>query len=172
MNSDRKYRFDNEIRGLLEDLSIPFAIYQFIDKKVVTILLSKGFCDEFGFKDLNEAYHVMDSDMYRAAHPEDRTRVEDAAYRYAAYDEPYDIVYRSRTMKDPNYIIIHSFGKSFYPEPGVRLCLTWYANEGSYSNEQKNDKSVFDKTLGEYLKEENKYRGMYYDDMHGRPNMT
>ena len=172
MNSDRKYRFDKEIRGLLEDLSIPFAIYQFIDKKVVTILLSKGFCDEFGFKDLNEAYHVMDSDMYRAAHPEDRTRVEDAAYRYAAYDEPYDIVYRSRTMKDPDYIIIHSFGKSFYPEPGVRLCLTWYANEGSYSNEQKNDKSVFDKTLGEYLKEENKYRGMYYDYMTGLPNMT
>ncbi|MBQ3295061.1 MAG: EAL domain-containing protein [Erysipelotrichaceae bacterium] len=172
MNTDKKYSFDKNVKGLLENLSIPFAIYQFIDKKVVTILLSKGFCDEFGFKDLEEAYQVMDSNMFRAAHPEDRMRVEDASYRYAAFDEPYDIVYRSRTLKDPDYIIIHSFGKSFYPEDGVRLCLTWYANEGSYSDKQKSDKSVFDKTLGEYLKDENKYHGMYYDYLTGLPNMT
>ena len=72
MNTDKKYSFDKNVKGLLENLSIPFAIYQFIDKKVVTILLSKGFCDEFGFKDLEEAYQVMDSNMFRAAHPEDR----------------------------------------------------------------------------------------------------
>ncbi len=98
MNPTEKFCFDERTQSILEHLTIPFAIYQYLDKRVVTIALSQGFCDEFGFKKLEDAYAVMDNDMYRATHPDDKTRVADAAYRFAAFDVPYDIVYRTRTL--------------------------------------------------------------------------
>ena len=172
MNPTEKYRFDQRTQEILESMTIPFAIYQYLDKRVVTIALSQGFCDEFGFQTLEDAYRVMDSDMYRATHPDDKTRVADAAYRFAAFDAPYDIVYRSRTLKSPDYMILHAYGKSIYPEPGVRLCQTWYANEGQYFQEQGTYESLLNQTLNRFLTEESQYRGMYYDYMTGLPNMT
>ena len=83
---------------------------------MTNIALSQGFCEESGFSNLED----------------DKTRVADAAYRFAAFDIPYDIVYRTRTLKDPNYIILHACGRSICPKPGVRLCLTWYACNKEY----------------------------------------
>ena len=169
-----KYHFDPHTQSILEHMPVPFAVYQYIDKRVVTIALSQGFCDQFGFKSHEDAYNVMDNDMYRATHPDDKTRVADAAYRYAAFDAPYDIVYRTRTLKDPDYIVLHSYGTSIYPEgkDGIRLCLTWYAYEGKYSEEEGNYESILNETLNRFLTEESHYRGMYYDYMTGLPNMT
>jgi len=157
MNSTERFYFDKRTQEILESLTIPFAVYQYIYKRVVTVALSKGFCDEFGFKSLKDAYAVMDNDMYRATHPDDKTRVADAAYRFAAFDIPYDIVYRTRTLKDPDYIILHAYGKSIYPKPDVRLCLTWYANEGHFSKEQGSYESVLNQTLRHFLEEDNQY---------------
>ena len=106
MDHAEKFVFDQKTQEILERLTIPCAVYQYIDKRVVTIALSQGFCDEFGFKKMEDAYRVMDNDMYRAAHPDDKTRVADAAYRFAAFDAPYDIVYRTRTLKGPDYLRI------------------------------------------------------------------
>ncbi|MBO4452863.1 MAG: EAL domain-containing protein [Clostridia bacterium] len=172
MNSTEKYRFDRKTQEFLENMDIPFAIYQFIDKRVVTIAVSQGFCDEFGFKSRDEAYYVMDNDMYRATHADDKDRVADAAYRFAAFDAPYDVVYRTRTLKDPDYIILHSYGKSIYPEPGVRLCLTWYAFEGHYQPDQGEYESILNQALNRFLSEESQYRGAYFDHMTGLPNMA
>ena len=172
MSPTERFRFDQRTQEILESLSIPFAVYQYVDKRVVTIALSKGFCDEFGFKRLEDAYYVMDNDMYRATHPDDKTRVADAAYRFAAFDVPYDIIYRTRILKDPDYVILHAYGKSIYPKPGVRLCLTWYAYEGKCSPDQETYESALNQTLSRLLTEEGHYRGMYYDYMTGLPNMT
>lgn len=172
MNPAEKYSFDQRTQEILEHLNIPFAIYQYIDKRVITIALSQGFCDEFGFEKLEDAYRVMDSDMYRATHPDDKTRVADASYRFAAFDAPYDIVYRTRTLKDEDYIVLHAYGRSIYPEPGVRLCLTWYANEGHYSPDQETHEGALNQTLNHFLAEESEYRGAYYDYMTGLPNMS
>lgn len=171
MSPTEKFSFDRRTQEILEHITIPFAIYQYIDKRVVTIALSQGFCDEFGFKKLEDAYFAMDNDMYRATHPDDKTRVADAAYRFAAFDEPYDIVYRTRTLKDPDYIILHAYGRSIYPN-GVRLCLTWYAYEGHFIPEQGTYGSVLSQTLSRFLTEESRYRGMYYDYKTRLPNMS
>ena len=172
MNPTDRFYFDNLTQEILEHLTIPFCIYQYIDKRVVTVAVSQGFCDEFGFKCLEDAYRVMDNDMYRATHPEDKTRVADAAYRFAAFDVPYDIVYRTRTLKDQDYILIHAFGRSIYPKPDVRLCLTWYANESSISPKTGKVENDLYRTLNKLVKEESLYRGTYYDYMTGLPNMA
>ena len=69
-----KYQFDPAVRSSLENAPVPLAVYQFIDRRVVTLILSKGFLDLFGFEDREEAYFVMDNDMYRSTHPDDMSR--------------------------------------------------------------------------------------------------
>ena len=64
MDFAEKFAFDQRTQEILEHLTIPFAIYQYIDKRVVTVALSQGFCDEFGFEKLEDAYSAMDNDMY------------------------------------------------------------------------------------------------------------
>ena len=44
-----KYVFSTLNRSVLEKLKQPFAVYQFVDKRVVTLLLSDGFLELFGY---------------------------------------------------------------------------------------------------------------------------
>ncbi len=46
-----KYQYDKNELSFMEESCIPFAVYQFINKRVVTIVLSQGFMDLFGFTD-------------------------------------------------------------------------------------------------------------------------
>lgn len=172
MNPMEKYCFDQKTQEILEGLTIPCAVYQYVDKRVVTIALSKGFCDEFGFRKPEDAYAAMDNDMYRACHPDDKARVADAGYRFAAFDEPYEVIYRTRTLKDPDYVVLHAYGKSIYPEPGVRLCMTWYANEGAYATEEGNHANALNLILNRFLTQTSNRLGTFYDYMTGLPNMS
>ncbi len=45
-----KYRYSDEEQNLLENSPIPFGIYQVVDNKVVTIVLSEGFFELSGYK--------------------------------------------------------------------------------------------------------------------------
>ena len=49
-----KYRYSDGELKLLESSPVPFAIYQFIDKRVVTIVLSEGFSELFGYGDMDK----------------------------------------------------------------------------------------------------------------------
>ena len=69
-----KYQFDQTLMQTMEDSHIPFAVYQFIDKRVVTLVLSAGFRKLFEFDKKEDAYYVMDNDMYRATQRTRTTR--------------------------------------------------------------------------------------------------
>lgn len=94
-----KYRFDPAVFAALEKLRSPLAVYQFLEKRVVTIMLSDGFCDLFGFDDKAEAYYMMDHDMYEATHPDDRARIANTAFRFATEGGKYEVIYRTLTKK-------------------------------------------------------------------------
>ena len=64
-------RFDRVSR-----IPIPFAVYQFVEKRVVTIAISACFCKLFGYTDPCHAYYDMDHDMYRNVHPDDAGRMD------------------------------------------------------------------------------------------------
>ena len=74
-----KYEFSKEARQALEGLQQAFAIYQFINKRVVTLVLSEGFLELFGYDNREEAVFDMDHDMYKDTHPDDVARIADAA---------------------------------------------------------------------------------------------
>ena len=79
-----RYVFTKQEKAVLERLKPALAVYQFVNKRVVTLALSDGFCELLGYEDREQAYHDMDNDMYRDTHPDDVARIANAAARFAA----------------------------------------------------------------------------------------
>ncbi len=131
----KKYLYSDEEAKFLEKSQVPFAVYQFINKRVVTLILSRGFFDLFGFnwKDKEAIYYLLDNDMYRDAHPDDLAVLGNEAYRFATEGGNYDVVYRF--LRDGEYRIIHAVAMHIYKEDGTRLAFVQYADLGAYTEE-------------------------------------
>ena len=167
-----KYQFDPAVKSSLENSPVPFAVYQFIDRRVNTLILSKGFLDLFGFEDREEAYFVMDNDMYRSTHPDDMSRIADAAFRFATEGGEYNVVYRSRAENNGRVTVIHAQGRHVYTETGERLAYVWYAVEGDYEEEEGESAGSLDRSFNQMLREGSMTRKIRYDTLTGLPNMT
>jgi diguanylate cyclase (GGDEF)-like protein len=165
-----KYCFDKTTQEILEHLSVPFAVYQFVDKKVVTLALSEGFCKLFGYEDRALAYYDMDNDMYKGVHPDDVARIANAAYHFATEGGRYETVYRTKTAHGSDYRVIHAFGEHVYTDTGVRLAHVWYSDEGAYLEDDHD--SEFSRALSNALRENSILKASQYDDLTGLPNMT
>ena len=167
-----KFRFTDEERAGMEKMSIPFAIYQFIDKRVVTLILSKGFCELFGYDDIRAAYYDMDHDMYKYTHPDDVSRISDAAIRFATNKSEYNVIYRSRKNTDPGYRIIHALGKHVYTASGARIAYVWYTDEGQYNESDGTPEVKINLALQKSLHEESILKANYFDYMTGLPSIS
>ena len=168
-----KYTYSEAEQALLEGMSAPLAVYQFIDRRVVTLALSDGFCELFGYTDRAEAYHDMDYNMYRDTHPDDAARIADAAFRFATEGGKYEVIYRTRKKDGPGYRIIHAQGKHVLTETGARLAHVWYTDEGAYAEEWSGrGKGLLNDALNSALHEESILKASYYDFLTGLPSMT
>ena len=127
----KKYQFDDKEKAILEELRVPLAVYQFVDKKVVTLALSAGFVELLGFSDKADAYQLMDHDMYRDTHPDDKARIANAAFRFATEGGRYEVIYRSRQPDSKEYRVLHAAGEHVTTKTGVRLAYIWYTDEGA-----------------------------------------
>lgn len=166
----KKYQFDEATRQSMENSPVPFAVYQFLDKRVVTLILSHGFLDQFGFDDRSEAYHLMDHDMYRDTHPDDVARVADAALTFATEGGDYSVISRSKVRG--KYHIFHAHGKHIYPEPDVRLAYIWYSDEGIYQPDNSDFDSELQESLSNDLHKNSIYQHIQYDVLTGLPSMS
>ena len=167
-----KYQFSADQLALMESMKIPFAVYQMIDGRVVALALSDGFCELFGYEHREQAYHDMDFEMYREIHPDDTARVADAAARFVREDEKLDVIYRGRPKDSAEYHIIHAYGRHVLTETGVRVGYLWYADEGPYSEETKEDRTGLNKALINALHEESILKASRYDTLTGLPRMN
>ena len=166
-----KYRFTEDQKSILEKLQVPFAVYQYIDKRIVTLALSDGFCELFGYEDRAKAYYDMDNNMYTYTHPDDSARVAEAAVRFAREGGKYEVIYRSRKRTASEYTVIHSFGRHYVTEDGSRIAYVWYADEGEYTEESSNE-SILNATLNDALRQESILRENRFDYLTGLPSMT
>ena len=163
------FRFSPQQQASMEKTVAPLAVYQFIDRRVVTLLLSEGFLRLFGFTDLKDAYYVMDNNMYRDTHPDDISRIEDAALKFATGENArYDVIYRSK-LKD-EYRIIHAQGEHVTMPTGDRVAFIWYFDEGLYSEStghQDTLAQIYSKLLSE-----TSGSGKHFDYLTGLPSMS
>ena len=167
-----KYEYTPEQRAVLEGMQAPFAIYQFLNKRVVTLIVSDGFRKLLGYDDFAQAYYDMDNDMYKDAHPDDVARIADAAVRFATQGGKYETVYRSRRSGQPGYFVIHAQGEHFLTETGVRLACVWYTDEGEYTERTPSEGFGITGALSNALHEQSILKANQYDYLTGLPSMT
>ncbi len=167
-----RYQYSEQQRSLLENNPVPYAIYQFINKRVVTLILSEGFCELFGYTDMKLAYHDMDHDMYKDTHPDDVARIADAAFRFATEESPYNVIYRTKSADDSGYRVIHAMGKHIYTQSGVRLAYVGYTDEGPYTEITDDQGNILSCSLNNMLREESIRKAGCYDHLTGLPSMT
>ncbi len=167
-----RYVFSAEQRSLLESLQVPFAVYQFVDKRVVTLILSDGFCHLFGYKERSLAYYEMDHDMYRETHPDDISRIAESAFQFATAGGVYDVIYRAKVAGSSGYHIIHAQGEHIFTPEGVRLAHVWYTDEGNCQAKEEIGEQFLPSVLNNALHEESLLKASYYDHLTGLPSMT
>ena len=177
-----KYRYSDEELALIENSSVPFAIYQFINKRVVAIALSKGFIEMAGYTDLTreEVYDLMNTNMYQDTHPDDLATIGDAALTFATEGGVYDVIYRFK--RNGEYRIIHSYGRHITKENGVwivsgekletLLAFIWYTDNGPFVSDGKNEKDSLLNSLKNKLEERSFDIRAGHDYLTGLPSMS
>ncbi|MGX8703082.1 MAG: EAL domain-containing protein, partial [bacterium] len=167
-----KYNLPQEEKEILERLRQPFAIYQFVDKRVVTLVLSEGFCRLFGYEDYAKAYYDMDNYMYKDVHPDDVARIANTAFRFATEGGGYEVLYRVKKKGSSNYRIIHAYGEHVYTETGVQLAHIWFSDEGDYMEDCGEECLALSQSLSNALHENSIVKASQYDYLTGLPSMT
>ena len=161
-----EYVFDDNAKKLLESSCVPFAIFQFLDGRVVTHLLTDGFLNIVGM-DRETAYDHMENHIYDNDHPDDVARLGNAVIDFATGKNDFNIVYR--TMTPDGYHIIHAKGKHVNAPTGEQLAVIWYSDEGPYTDDKKH---LFEQAMENLLLNHGCIQDLGYDSMTGLPNMN
>ncbi|SHI60008.1 sensor domain-containing protein [Pseudobutyrivibrio xylanivorans] len=164
-----KYQFGEIEKEALERLNIAMAIYQYIDKRVVTLLVTDGMCKLMGMK-REDVITYLDDDMYKDTHPDDKARVADAALKFAAGGDNFDCVYRTMSKLINDYVILHSHGEHFFMPNGTMLSSTIYMVEGLNSDNPLTEKLA--SNFNDIMTKESLIRDNFYDTLTGLPNMS
>lgn len=164
-----KYTFSEEQLEQLQGLPMALAVYQYINHRITTLVVSKGFCKLFGFQDPEAASGKMDLDMYGMTHPQDVARVKDAALRFATKGGTYDVVYRTKYHGGDSYRVVHANGELVSPEEGVQLAYVWYLDEGVYEKEPKAREGIFRQSVYNALHQDELPREEQHDQLTGLP---
>ncbi len=166
-----RYSYEESKRIALERCPVPFGIYQFIDERVVTVLLSDGFVDMIGMS-REDATVLMDTDMYRGTHADDVGRISEQAYEFVSGDGLYDALYRTWSLRTNNYVVMHSHGKHIY-EDGVKLSIIWYSVLDVSNNSYIiGENGISGGAVSSILSRDSLIYDSKYDGLTGLPNMT
>ncbi len=166
-----RYEFSESEKKTLEMLNVPMVIYQVIDKRVVTLLVTNGMCSLMSMP-RDEIIELFDTDMYRDTHPDDKARVADAAYKFASGGDTYDCVYRTMSKVLNDYVIIHAHGTHFFTDSGAMLSATVYLVEGLGQDMENSLTEKLASNFNEMMKKESLIRDNFYDTLTGLPNMS
>ena len=164
------YQYSEQELKLIEESIVPIAVYQYVNKRVLTIAVSDGFREYLGLSSIEETLELMNKDLFHFTHPDDVVEMTDAAVRFAVYDEPYDIVYRSK--RGDGYVIAHAKGKHIWKETGERLAVVAYTVEGVYNSDNSEIVMGFNLLKKKYFQNKKLAGRLNYDYLTGLPELN
>lgn len=165
----KKYEFTTTEKLLLENSPIPYGIFQYVDERIVALTFSDGFYKLYGCSNTMAAFEKISNDPFCDIHPDDVSKVSDAAVRLMRDEEEYDMTFRL-VIRD-EYRLIHSKGTIFSPKEGVKLALVWYMDETEYLSSGDGNENTVSDLISSSLFKENFNRKSNYDYLTGIPNM-
>ncbi len=156
----RLYRFPDDLRKTYESMRVPFVIYQQVDRKILPLLVSDGFCDQME-SDREKLIALLTAGKFESMHPDDAGRVRRLTVAFAAHQENYDVFFRSRHRDGYHYI--HAVGYWLNMPDGTELAMLTYQDVSA--------------SVLEIQKAEEKYHvfrqdHFYRDPLTGFPNLN
>ena len=170
--SEKADLFPAEIRNVLEDSPQPVAVYQFFDHRVEPLIVSDGFCKLFGYPDRSRAVHILDQNMYKDIHADDRERFSGAILRFSEGKEDLDVVYRTMAGMSSDYRIVHARGAHLHTGTEARIAHVWYMDEGIYTENDEGSGTLMNQALNKALHEESILNATHFDSLTGLPGLT
>lgn len=119
------YVFPGEIRKVYEAIPIPMVFYQFIDEKVVPLLVSDGFCRLVEL-DREKTMKWLIGGQFERIHPDDAGNVAHVSDDFARHRSGYDVFFRARHADGYHYI--HAVGEWMAMSDGTELALLTYSD--------------------------------------------
>ncbi len=163
----KKYSYSKEEREFLEKSCLPFSIYQWIDDRVETLVVSQGFVDMFGAGSHENTYDILKDNLYKDVHPEDISRLRDAAYRFYLADEEYNLLFRNKIHGE--YRIVRAKGQHVFKPDGYRLAVVWFSDEGAFLENPEGHEDAFAYSLSRVVKDDSRSFNSDYDHLTGLP---
>jgi HD-GYP domain-containing protein (c-di-GMP phosphodiesterase class II)/PAS domain-containing protein len=125
--SNSKGIFTTEQIEAYERLSIPMAVFQFVNNIVITLLVSDGLCEMVGTV-REQLINQYDSDMFGRVHPDDIEMLAEMGYRFARDLENYDVTYRTKLYGKDEFRLVHATGKYQVVGQGIRVAFLTYTD--------------------------------------------
>ena len=147
------YKFPEGIQKEYEDSDIPLAVYQFVDGRVQTVLVSNGLVrwqpPSFTREDL---LRHLNTDMYMNVHPEDIVFVATKAKEFAKNkDAHYEVIYREKLYGKDEYRMVHAVGYHRCLENGAEYAVIVYDDVTTALESNGGKRLEFDNSILEYL---------------------
>jgi diguanylate cyclase (GGDEF)-like protein len=158
------YRYPEEIQRTLEHLPVPIGIYQFLNGKVQTVLLSDGLI-AFNGLSREKLQEQADNDMFSDTPPEEAEMVAKAGYRFATEGGIYDVCYHEKTVTG-RVRYVHAVGHHIYAPTGERLSIVYYDDiEEAVGNTQK-ARAEMEEPIGEFFRSNTSAMAVVGRDIH------
>ena len=154
------YRFSDEVRKAYESLAVPLVFFQFIDGRVVPLLVSDGFC-RLTDMDRPRAMKLMDTSQFERIHPDDAGKVARVSDDFAHHRAGYDQLFRCR--HEDGYHLIHAIGFWHNMPDGSEVAVLLYTDVSS------SRKAIENSSLKYVLFKQDQF---YRDPLTGLPNIN
>ena len=145
--------FPEALRRELEKSEIPLAVYQFVDCRVRTLLVSNGLVRwQAPGSTREDVVRFLDEDMYRDVHPEDAVYIATRAAEFAKLEDGrYDAVYRQKLYGKDEYRTIHAVGYHRHVDGGAKCAVVVYDDVTSALDANGDTRQDFDSGVVEFL---------------------
>ena len=119
------YQFPAEARSAYEALPVALVFDQYIDGKVVPLLVSDGFC-RLVEMEREKAVEWFAKGQFERLHPDDVGKVARVSQGFIEHSSAYDVVFRS--LHSDGYHYIHAIGKWQIMPDGTELAVMTYTD--------------------------------------------
>lgn len=127
--ADGRFIFPEQQREVYERLLLPIGVFQLVNDKVVTLLVSDGLCEMLGVGRLELVEHY-NSNMFKNVHPDDVEHLSRVGYAFAREKGKYDVIYRTRFHGE--YHKLHVIGKFQTVGENTRVAFLVYTEMKDY----------------------------------------
>jgi len=163
-----RYELNPQIRATLESLNVPLAIYQSIDHKLATLLVSDGLLALQAPDQTREGLvYQFDHDMFCNVEPDDASKVVQQSVKFAREGGHYTALYRERLYGKDEYAILFANGDHVYTPEGIRLAFVWYTDVTAPLSEGDHGTSEFHDVVRDFFRKSTSAMAVVSQKGHG-----